>query len=135
MNSDLVVAVHALVLLHHRKELLSSQVIAQNACTNPARVRRVMLTLKNAGLVEAHRGQAGGGYSLQNGEELTLGQVAKAFGGGLVSIKWHSGDPKSPCGVCSGMGEYMDGIFSHLNNLCLCYLDGITVAQPKGPFL
>ena len=51
MNSAFCLAVHALVYLHHRGELVSSEELARNICTNPARVRKVMAGLKKAGLV------------------------------------------------------------------------------------
>ena len=39
MTSEFTVAIHGLVYLHHRGETASSEVLAQNICTNPARVR------------------------------------------------------------------------------------------------
>lgn len=37
MKSDFIVAVHALVYLSHRGCLASSEELAENICTNPAR--------------------------------------------------------------------------------------------------
>ena len=62
MNSDFTLAVHALVFLNHKAEVLSSETLAQNICTNPARVRRVMSRLAKAGLVETREGRKEGGY-------------------------------------------------------------------------
>ena len=59
MTSEFTVAIHGLVYLHHRGETASSEVLAQNICTNPARVRKVMAKLKKAGLVEHQRGRCG----------------------------------------------------------------------------
>ena len=42
MNSDFCVAVHGMVYLYHKKCQLSSDELADNICTNPARVRKVM---------------------------------------------------------------------------------------------
>ena len=53
-------AVHALVYLYHRGTTVSSEVLAKNICTNPARVRKVMAQLKKAGFVETKEGTAGG---------------------------------------------------------------------------
>ena len=36
MDSSFNVAVHALVYLHHKDCLLSSEALAENICTNPA---------------------------------------------------------------------------------------------------
>ena len=42
MTSEFAIAVHALVFLNHKGETLSSDALADNVCTNPARVRKVM---------------------------------------------------------------------------------------------
>ena len=46
MNGLFCVAVHALIYLDKRGEQLSSEELAANICTNPARVRKVMAKLK-----------------------------------------------------------------------------------------
>ena len=51
MNSDFIVAVHALVYLNHKADIVSSEALAKNICTNAARVRKVMAPLKRAGFV------------------------------------------------------------------------------------
>ena len=51
MDSSFNLAVHALVCLSHSGRSLSSEALAENICTNPARVRRVMAGLKKAGMV------------------------------------------------------------------------------------
>ena len=45
MNSDFIVAVHALVYLNHKADIVSSEALAKNICTNAARVRKVMAPL------------------------------------------------------------------------------------------
>ena len=56
MKSDFSVAVHALVYLSVKGCTLSSDALADNICTNAARVRKVMARLKKAGLVGAREG-------------------------------------------------------------------------------
>ena len=60
MNSDFSLAVHALVLLHRKGGVQSSEALAQNICTNPVRVRRVLAKLKRAGWVATREGSEGG---------------------------------------------------------------------------
>ena len=55
MTSDYCVAVHALVYLNHKAKVLSSEELAENICTNPARVRKVMAKLKKAGFVKRRK--------------------------------------------------------------------------------
>ena len=47
MNGDHSLAVHALVYLDHRATHLPSQILAENICTNAARVRKVMRPLEH----------------------------------------------------------------------------------------
>ena len=67
MNSDFCVAVHALVYLNRRGCVLSSEELARNICTNPARVRKVLARMKKDGLVETKEGSSGGGYRFAKG--------------------------------------------------------------------
>ena len=92
MNSDFCVAVHALVYLNRRGCVLSSEELARNICTNPARVRKVLARMKKDGLVETKEGSSGGGYRFAKGAgEVSLAQVARALEVRFVSTSWHSG--------------------------------------------
>ncbi len=80
MNGDHSLAVHALVYLDHRATHLPSQILAENICTNAARVRKVMRPLASAGLIATKEG-AEGGYALARpAAEITLRAVAEATG-------------------------------------------------------
>ena len=80
MNGDYSLAVHALVYLDHRNTHLPSQILAENICTNAARVRKVMRPLAAAGLAATKEG-AEGGYALaQPAADITLRTVAEATG-------------------------------------------------------
>lgn len=129
MNSDFVVAVHALVFLFHKKRTLSSEELAENVCTNPVRIRRVMAKMNKAGLVEARRGHINGGYSYEAPGRLTLRQVAGALDGQLVETGWRSGSEHLNCMISSGMAGYMDGLYRQMNETCMEYLDTITIAD------
>ena len=52
MDSSFNLAVHALVCLSHSGRSLSSEALAENICTNPTRVRRVMTGLKKANTLQ-----------------------------------------------------------------------------------
>ena len=90
MTSEFTVAIHGLVYLHHRGETASSEVLAQNICTNPARVRKVMAKLKKAGLVDTKEGAVGGYQSARAPETVTLCEIAEALGERFVCSSWHS---------------------------------------------
>lgn len=129
MNSDFAVGVHAMVFLHHKGENLCSEELAENICTNPGRVRRVLARLKKAGLVETKEGRFLGGYSCIKGRTVTLGEISRALDVKFADLSWHSGNEDMECKVASGMAGYMDGICEELNVRCGEYLDAITVAE------
>lgn len=118
MNSEFIVAVHAMVFLHHKADTLSSETLAENVCTNPVRIRRVLAKLKKAGLVETREGRTAGGYSYQKTRQVTLGQIAKALNVKFADTTWHSGNKEMNCQVASGMAGYIDNLYSSLNHLC-----------------
>lgn len=129
MTSEFCIAVHALVFLHHKGTQVSSENLAKNICTNPARVRKIMAQLKRAGLVETHEGAEGGYCFKQPAENVTLSEIADAVKAVFVSSAWHSGDTDKPCLVASGMGPLMDEVYGELDALCRQHLGKITVAE------
>ena len=129
MDSSFNVAVHALVYLHHKDCLLSSEALAENICTNPARVRKVMAALRRAGLVDSREGNVGGYRFSGNPDRITLGQVAKALDIRFVDAAWRSGDSDMECLVASGMADVMDGLYAELDELCRERLQHVTVGD------
>lgn len=129
MNSDFCVAVHGLVYLNHKACVLSSEELADNICTNPVRVRKVMARLKKAGLVETREGIEGGYRFPLDAKKVSLAQVAMALDVCFVSTGWNSGSLDKPCLISSGMAAVMDGIFNRLDDGCRQQLSGITIAD------
>ena len=130
MNGDFAVAGHALIYLYHRRETLSSEALAKNICTNPARVRKVMAKLRKAGLAEAREGKFGGGYkSLPGAGDIKLSQVLTALQEQCVTPAWRPGSDEMDCLVSSGMARALDEIYDVLNEGCVQKLDGITVSD------
>ena len=113
MNSDFIVAVHALVYLNHKADIVSSEALAENICTNAARVRKVMAPLKRAAFVTTREGNVGGYRFAGDAPTLDLRMVADALGIRFVQSSWHSGDMDMECLVASGMAGIMGDIFPH----------------------
>lgn len=127
MNGDHSLAVHALVYLDHRATHLPSQILAENICTNAARVRKVMRPLASAGLIATKEG-AEGGYALARpAAEITLRAVAEATGTTFVKVNWTPGDVHEDCLVSSSMGAVMNDIYAGLNRTCLEQLEHTTI--------
>lgn len=129
MNTDFTIATHALVYLDHMACIVSSEQLADNICTNPARVRKVMAHLVGAGLATSKAG-ANGGYAIgSDAASITLDKVADASGVSFVNASWRSGDIDRDCLVSSGMGPLMDGIYADLDNACRNHLSTISIAD------
>lgn len=119
MNGLFCVAVHALIYLDKQGRMLSSEALAANICTNPARVRKVMAKLKKAGLVTTRTGTEGGYQLTADPAELTLDVVADALAVRFVEPAWHSGgEVDCNCMVASGMAGVMDHLFDDLDQGC-----------------
>lgn len=130
MNSDFCVAVHALVYLNRRGCVLSSEELARNICTNPARVRKVLARMKKDGLVETKEGSSGRRLPLcQGGGGGVPGPGGRALEVRFVSTSWHSGSQEVKCLVATGMAQVMDALFDDLDDRCMARLEEITVEQ------
>lgn len=128
-NSSFNIAVHALVYLNHMEKVLSSEELAQNVCTNPVLIRKVMSKLKKAGFVDTKGGNNGGYIFIADADKLTLEQIAAAIDAKFVGSPWRSGDMNKACLIASGMGEIMQNIYRQLDEKCKKSLHGITVAD------
>ena len=131
MTSEFAIAVHALVFLEHKGIVISSEELAKNVCTNPARIRKVMAKLKRADLIRTKEGTEGGYLFFREAEEVTLAMVAEALQISFVSTSWRSGSPEKKCCVASGMADVMAGIYGDLNACCKDLLKQRTIADVK----
>lgn len=129
MTSEFTIAVHALVFLHHNGGTCSSESLARSISTNPARIRKIMAKLKNAGIIDTKEGNEGGYQYVDNPCELSLYKVAVTLGFKFVSCGWKSGSKADECLIASGMADVMDDIYSELNNTCLEELKGVTICE------
>ncbi len=130
MNSEFVIAVHSLVLLAYRPEgMATSDEIAANVCTHPARVRKVMGCLRKNGYVDTREG-FGGGYKLcRNPDDVTLADVYRSLAAGFLAPGWCSGNPEMDCVVGSNMGEVMNDVFCGADRQLEAYFDRITIGS------
>ncbi len=129
VNSEFTIAVHSLVFLAYVPErMASSQQIANNVGTNPARIRKVMSCLRNAGFVQTKEG-IGGGYFLKvDPNETRLGDIYRAVSCGAIKPNWCTGDPSKGCLISSNIQVVMDDVFEEADEYYAAYLDKITIA-------
>ena len=122
MTGEFTVAVHAVVYLNRKAAFITSEEIAQNVCTNPARIRKIMAKLKKAGLVQTKEGAVYGGYRfVKNKKAVTLMTIADAIGEKFVKTAWRSGN--------ASMANVMDQIFIQMDDACRKILQTITIDE------
>jgi len=133
MNSEFTIAVHSLVLLAYLPErMASSETIAENVQTNPARIRKVMSVLRKSGFVETREGARGGYRLAVDPGTVTLGDIYRAMASGSLMPSWCSGDPEMDCVVGSNMRTVMNGIFCTAEKRLEDYFDSITIRSVLG---
>ncbi len=129
LNSDFTIAVHSLVYLAYLPgHMASSEAIACNVATNPARIRKIMSILRKTGFVKTKEGTRGGYLLGLKPENITLGQIYQAISLGALHPNWQTGDPGHECPVSSKTQHVMDDIFQEAENSVAVLLDQYTVA-------
>ncbi|MEK3719951.1 RrF2 family transcriptional regulator [Paenibacillus sp. FSL H8-0034] len=128
MNSEFTIAVHSLTLLAYKPEhMATSDMIAHNVCTHPARVRKVMALLRKQGYVGAKEG-IGGGFILKcEPDQVTLGEIYQLTSLGSVKPGWCSGDIEQECMVACNMASVMEGIFMNAERQMIEYFNQWTI--------
>lgn len=129
MTSEFAIAAHALVVLSHKKTVVSSDVLAENICTNPTRVRKVLSRLKKAGLVETKEGAEGGYLLTVPASRIDLRMLADTLEVVIVASSWKSGNPEMNCMISSGMAGVLDGLYADLDRSCREQMEHITIAD------
>lgn len=129
MTGEFAIAVHALVFLNHKGKYISSEELAENICTNPVRVRKVMAKLKKNGFIATKEGTEGGYRFVLSPSEVNLQQISYAIDFQFISSGWRSGSSEMDCFIASGMADIMDSIYADLEKVCKTYLKNITIAD------
>jgi Rrf2 family protein len=71
MDTKFSVALHILTMISESKDILSSQALATSVGTNASYIRKVIVLLKNAGLIQSQQGKTG--YQLSKSpKDITL---------------------------------------------------------------
>ena len=127
MTNEFAIAVHALVYLNHVGRDVPSDKLAENVCTNPVCIRKVMGKLKKAGMIGTKEGLGGGYHIAVDADKLDLRVVSAALKVQPVKSSWRSGNPKDACKICSQMAGIMDELVEDMNAVCEEYLQKTTI--------
>jgi Rrf2 family protein len=129
MNSRLAIAVHVLTFLALAGDgPTTSEYIAGSVNTNPVVVRRILSTLRQAGLVRAQPGIGGGSSLARPATEITLADVYRATEErDLFALHAHAPNPNCACG--GNIQPVLRGVFGAAESAVQDVLSAITVAQ------
>lgn len=99
-NCRFAFATHILsVLALHPDENFSSEALAATVNTNPVVIRRLLLDLKEAALIETQRGPGGGARLARAACDITLAQIHRAASGEIEPFGPHPNPPAQCCVV------------------------------------
>jgi len=111
-NSRFPVAVHVLTALAYRDgESLSSSRLAASVRTNPVVIRRLLLQLGKAGLIETQVGKSGGVLLAKRPESITLLDVFRAVEGGSLFVLPDKPENKA-CDVSCAIGKLLSSVLA-----------------------
>ncbi len=129
ISSRTAVAVHALTLLsqHSQDQLLTSAEIADSLNSNPAAVRRLLSRLRNAGLVEATEGSAGG-WRLTRPARGSLSTTRTRRWRTEPLLAGHTHPPSEACVVGSNIVSLLDTEFAEAERALQRRLQGTNIA-------
>lgn len=124
------VAVHALVLLARNEDVCPSTTLASQVNSHATFLRRVVLQLVRAGIVEAREGR-GGGYILgRPPEEITLAEVNRAVKAMDVQANEEVAvDCPGECPVNEGWAVALSEIMAEAEAQVMAVLERHTLAE------
>lgn len=107
VDTRFAVSVHFMTALAYRQPgLLSSEELAKGVKTNPSFIRKLVVALAAAGLVESVRGKAGGVRLAKAPKEISLAQIYQAVSDtALIAVP--SKTPHKSCLISCGIGEVL----------------------------
>jgi Rrf2 family protein len=129
MNSRFTIAVHVLTFLALAgNEPTPSDYIAESASTHPVVVRRILSSLRRAGLVTAQPGTGGGSILARPPADITLLDVYRATTDkDLFALHPRSPNPTCACG--GNIQPVLRGVFGAAESAMENVLSGITIAH------
>jgi Rrf2 family protein len=128
-NSRFYMAVHVLVLLAmFPDELRKSEDIGKSVGVNPVIIRRLLATLRNAGLVSAKQGTGGGSLLQKDPFSITLAFVYRAVEAGGV-LTPHNRNTSKICPVGRHIHEAMASISASVESVVDTALEQVTIGD------
>jgi Rrf2 family protein len=131
-NSRLTIAAHALawIGLNERMggEFATSEQIAVSVNTNPVVIRRLLGTLREAGLVESRRGAGAGWRLTRPPESISLAEVYRAVDD-EPPFALHAATPSQRCPVGHGIQSALGPVYAAAQEAMAAELARTSVAD------
>lgn len=128
MNSQFAVAVHALTALAVSEgQRVTSEQIAESVRTNPSFIRRVLKSLREAGLVTSQPGVKGGLALGQEADVLTLRMVYEVMEQPALFPLHTNTNPACPVG--NNIKPVLERRFGEAEQALLASLSDMTIAD------
>ena len=129
VNQQFTFAVHILTALaFSREEVIGSQTLAASVNTNPVVVRRLLLTLRRAGLIETFTGKHGGARLRRKPQRISLMDIYDAVESRPV-ILVNERKALKQCRVSCNMKGIMSSVAESTEQAVRTHLRRITLAQ------
>jgi Rrf2 family protein len=129
ISSRVAVAVHVLTFLARRRgEAVTSELIAGSVNTNPVVVRRLMGSLRNAGLVQVQPGARGGAQLAREPRDITVLDVYRAVEEKPGLFALHA-EPRGDCDIGGNIRGVLGGVFCRAHEAMQRELGAVTIAD------
>jgi Rrf2 family protein len=128
-NSRFAVATHILAALALKKgETVNSTYLGESVNTNPVVIRRILLELQKAGLVETFSGKNGGARLKAPLKEISLKRIYEALDEGAV-FAYNPAAANKKCPLSCKMKFVLEPIFQSVDAALHRDLEKVTLDQ------
>ena len=126
------VSVHIMTsLAYNQPTLMSSEQLALGIKTNASFIRKLVVSLASAGLVESVRGKAGGVRLAKKPKDITLDQIYRAVtDSALVAVPNKA--PNKSCTISCGIGAVLCRISQEIEENTLKQLAKTSLSEVLG---
>ena len=132
-NLRFATILHILVLLHHRKnQITTSDFIAGSINVNPVVVRREIKFLKEAGILDAKKGKDGGSFLKKDGSEIKLNDIYQLIVSQENFGKMNHPNPK--CLIGQQMNHHLTDLFEDIHQSIIQQLSHTTLEEFSNQF-
>jgi Rrf2 family protein len=133
LSSKLSVCIHILTIFALRRgEGLTSEEIASSVNTNPVVIRRLLGSLRDAGLVESKTGVGGGWSLVADPEQTTLLDILRAVEPNHSLFALHRSEPSHDCPCGLYIQEVLTDVYGHVQEGMARQLANVTIACIAG---